>query len=69
MALMSSMRNVSSRRAEDENVWVVLLGEVALNRFVRTIRVADENRQLATNHLVEPRPNFGWQPREPPGTG
>jgi hypothetical protein len=32
----------------------MVLGKVGLHCFVRTVRVADEDRQLSTNHLA------GW---------
>src|ERR1044071_5046021 len=44
--------------AEHENVRVMVLGKVRLNRFVRAVRIADEERQLAADHLVEPRPDL-----------
>jgi len=55
--------------AEDKDVRVVLFGEVGLNCFVCAVRVADEDRQLAADHLVEALPNLEREPGEASRTG
>jgi hypothetical protein len=55
--------------AKDQDIGVVMFGEVALDRLVCAFRVTDEDRQFATDHLIEPLPNLGREPGETSRTG